>query len=59
VFDRGGHGTVNHINRTEVWKWFGITEPNRLRFGTNRTEPNQNQKFEHTFANLIVFFCPF
>ena len=32
---RGGHGSVNHINRTEALKLFGITEPNRLRFGTN------------------------
>jgi len=36
---RGGHGSVNHINRTEVLKWFEITEPNRLRFETNQTEP--------------------
>jgi len=30
---------LTELNRTEVLKWFGITEPNRLRFGTNRTEP--------------------
>jgi len=35
----GGHGSVNHINQTEVLKWLEITEPNHLRFGTNRTEP--------------------
>jgi len=26
-------------NRTKVLKWFGKTEPNRIKFGSNQTEP--------------------
>jgi len=39
---RGGHGSVNHINRTDrnkMLKWFGKTELNHLKFESNQTEP--------------------
>ena len=35
IITGGGHGSVNHINRTEVLKWFGYSEPNHLRFEMN------------------------
>jgi len=30
---------ITEPNRTKLLKWFGKTEPNRLKFGGNETEP--------------------
>lgn len=69
---RGGHGLVYEENWTEPNCWNSLGKPNRLRFGTNRTELNQtygsvnhfityelNQKQYFEPKCIFWFFCEF